>query len=139
MTRAAVNWTAFWRKNAYLRYALWLACAVLVLLLLLMPFAHWQDGSHGLLQVAAAAVTCLLPGTLALWISSRKVEPTWVLFGIVASMGLRLLPPLVICLVISLKATGADYFNFICYLLLFYFATLAFETYSSIRLLQPDR
>jgi len=136
---AAVNLTAFWRESSYLRSATWLTCAIAALLVLLMPFALWNSGAVGAFEVLVAAVICLLPGLIALWFTSHAGDTNQVLFSLLFSMGLRLLPPLVICLALSLRSTGAEYFSFICYLLLFYMVTLALETYLSVRLIQPKR
>jgi len=124
------------QEGAYLRSATWLACAIGMLLVLLMPFAVWNSGAAGAWEVTIAAVVCLLPGLIALWFTSQSTGSNQVLFGILFSMGLRLLPPLVICLALSLRSTGAESFSFICYLLLFYMITLALETYLSVRLIQ---
>ncbi|NOY29085.1 MAG: hypothetical protein GXP28_02585 [Planctomycetes bacterium] len=139
MSETAVNLTAYWRDSAYLRCATWLTCAIGALLVLLMPFALWNSGATGAIEVTIAAVICLLPGLVALWFTSQSTDSNQVLFGLLFSMGLRLLPPLVICLALSLRSTGAEYFSFIVYLLLFYMVTLALETYLSVRLVQPKR
>jgi len=139
----AVNLTAYWRDSAYLRCATWLTCAIGALLVMLMPFALWNSGAVGAWEVTIAAAVCLLPGLIALWFTSHwfisyRAGSNQVLFALLFSMGLRLLPPLAICL-LSLQSTGAESFSFICYLLLFYLVTLALETYLSVRLVQPKR
>ena len=139
MSGAAVNLTAYWRESTYLRNATCLTCATGVMLVLLLPFAFWSSGSAGALEVLVASVICLLPGLIALWFTSQTGDTNHVLFGLLFSMGLRLLPPLVICLALSLRSTGAEYFSFICYLLLFYMVTLALETFLSVRLLRSER
>jgi hypothetical protein len=136
---AAVNLTAYWRESSYLRCATWLTCAIAALLVLLMPFALWNSGAVGSLEVFVAATICLLPGLISLWFTSQAADTKQVLFSLLFSMGLRLLPPLVICLALSMRSTGAEYFSFICYLLLFYMVTLALETYLSVRLIRPKR
>jgi hypothetical protein len=132
---AAAIWTAYWRESDYLRSAFWLTCAVGSLVAVLAPFALWNNDTKGILEVFVAAGSCLVPGLIALWISTRNTDPHQVLFGFLLSMGLRIFPPLMICLVLSQQATGAEYFSFICYLLLFYLVTLALETYLSVRLI----
>jgi len=108
-------------------------------MVLLMPIALWVGGATGALEVTIAAAICLFPGLVALWFSTQSSGTNQVLFGLLFSMGLRILPPLVICLALSLRSTGTEYFSFICYLLLFYMVTLALETYLSVRLVQPKR
>jgi len=135
----AANRVALLREGAYLRSATWLTCAIGALLVLLMPFALWNSGATGAIEVTIAAAICLLPGLVALWFTSQSAGSNQVLFGLLFSMGLRILPPLVICLALSLRSTGAEYFSFIVYLLLFYMATLALETTLSVRLVQPKR
>jgi len=134
-----VNGTAQHRDGTYLRSATWLIGACGTLLALLLPIALWNGGATGALEVIVAAAICLLPGLVALWFSTQITGTNQVLFGLLFSMGLRILPPLVICLALSLRSTGDEYFSFICYLLLFYMVTLALETYLSVRLVQPKR
>jgi len=136
---AAVDLTAYWRESSFLRCATWLTCAIVMLSGLLFPFALWHSGVTGALEVFVAAAVCLLPGIIALWFTPQSTDTNQVLFGLLFSMGLRLLPPLTICLALSLRSTGAEYFSFICYLLLFYMVTLALETYLSVRLIKPKR
>ncbi len=144
MSGTAANERVCLQEGAYLRSATWLACAIGMLLMFLMPFAVWNSGAVGAWEVTIAAAVCLLPGLVALWFTSHwfisyRAGSNQVLFGVLFSMGLRILPPLVICLALSLRSTGAESFSFICYLLLFYLVTLALETYLSVRLVQPKR
>ena len=138
MSDTAVNWAAGRRGSVYLRGAAWLTSVVMVVLMLLLPLAYWNSGVVGVLELVAAAAICLFPGLIVLKFTSQSTDANQVLFGLLISMGLRLLPPLVICLVLSLRSTGDEYFNFICYLLLFYMVTLALETYLSVRLIRPN-
>ena len=139
MSGTVANGTAQHREGAYLRSASWLICACGTLMALLMPIAFWDGGAAGALEVMVAAAICLLPGLVALWFSTQSFGTNQVLFSLLFSMGLRILPPLVICLALSMRSTGTEYFSFICYLLLFYMVTLALETYLSVRLVQPKR
>ena len=139
MSVTAVNRTARWRDSGYWRSAAWLSGAVGALWVVLLPWSYWHQGAGEVLALSAAAASGLLPGLVALGITARSTDSQQVFAPLLLSMGLRLIPPLLICLALSQRGTGADFFSFICYLLLFYLVTLTVETCLSVRLVQLKR
>ncbi len=83
-----------------------------------------------------AALVCLAPAVAALGVSFRFLGTPHALAAVLLGMMLRAFPPLIVCLLLALRGSGADYFHFVCYLLLFYMVTLAVETYLSVQLVK---
>jgi hypothetical protein len=115
--------TSFWRAS------LLVVGSVLLGGLALAPFAITRSGSAGIGGVAIAGAICLAAGLIAEGIASllgRGVSP---LATMLLGMTVRMLPPLLICLVLAAQgARGREHLAFIVYLLSFYLVTLAVET-----------
>ncbi len=110
--------------------------AIIAGCMVLMPAAWWLAGTQGGIEVGSAALVCLLSGLLALAVTSMQTLRRQPLAGMLFAMAIRLLPPLVVCLALSLRDTGAKFSGFVCYLLLFYLISLAIETYLSVQQVQ---
>lgn len=120
--------------RGFLYPALLLAGMILVVALVLLPFALQRTGSGGPVGLFAVAAICLLAGWHAeglVFVFRRQIAP---LNGMLLSMAIRMTPPLGICLVLAAQGqTGRQHLAFIWYLLSFYFATLALETWLAVR------
>lgn len=113
--------------------------AVAVLYALALPLAISQQGLRGAAEAGAAALLCLLPAATALGLSYRLIGTPQAFAALALAMGLRLMPPLAIVLILATRGTGADFMPFICYLLVFYLATLAVETWLFVRIIQAKK
>ncbi len=96
----------------------------------------WLQGREAIVEVVAAALICLFSGLTALAASQLPVARRQPLVGLLLAMALRMLPPLVVCLLLALRGNGADYLGFVIYLIVFYLLTLAAETFLSLRLMK---
>ncbi len=117
----------------FLRSALTLAGSVLMLALVLMPFAVGRSGSGGPGGLALAATICLVAGlvaeSLAFLLHDRVMPVAVMLLG----MAIRMVPPLGICIALAAQgAHGREHLAFIVYLLAFYLVTLALETWLTV-------
>jgi len=139
VSEPVAHWSTSCRDGGLLRYVLLLIGAVAALYAALAPIALWQQGLRGLAESAAAAVVCLLPAVAALGVSYRLLGTPQALGAMMLAMGLRLMPPLVVALLLATRGTGADFFPFVCYLLLFYVATLAVETCLFVQLIRARK
>ncbi|HJQ78925.1 MAG TPA: hypothetical protein VJ828_03170 [Lacipirellulaceae bacterium] len=93
-----------------------------------------QSGSAGLLGVGAAAAILLISGMAAEGLATVFARLDTPLAALVIGMIARMTPALVICLVLALQGThGRRHLAFICYLLAFYLATLALETWLAVK------
>jgi hypothetical protein len=101
--------------------------------------AIWQQGPRGVWESAAAGFVCLLPAVAALALSYRLLGTPQALTAMLLAMGLRLSPPLTVALLLATRGSGADFFPFVCYLLLFYVATLATETWLFVHLIRARK
>jgi hypothetical protein len=122
-------------NRGFVRSALILAGSILAIAapLCLLSIATEQTGLGGPPGVAIAAAVCLLAG----WASDgaaafvhRAVSP---LAALLAGMSLRLVPPLVVCMLLALRGGGRDHLAFVVYLLAFYFVTLALDTWWAVK------
>jgi hypothetical protein len=105
-----------------------------LLALALSPVAIFVSGPRGIGELAAAAGICLAAGWGSEVLGAALCGRGGPLAGMLAGMAVRMFPPLVVCGVIALDGARArQYLAFIAYLLTFYLATLAFETWSAIR------
>ena len=136
MSEQVDQWSTFGREGGFLRSTLLLIGAIVALYVAVVPVAIWQQGSPGFWQSATAALLCLLPAVAGLGVSYRLIGTPRALVALALAMALRLLPPLVVCLLLALRGSGAEYMPFVCYLLLFYVATLTVETYLFVRLIR---
>ena len=119
-----------WRSMAIL------AAAVVILSFLVLPVAYWQQGLPGIAWATGAAALCLLTGIGAITATFYFARHPIPIIGMLLAMAVRMLPPLAVCLGLSARGSGHDYFGFVCYLLLFYLATLAVETWLSVRMVR---
>jgi hypothetical protein len=109
---------------------------IVALFVVVQPVALWQQGIQGVLESAAAGLLCLLPAIAGLGVSCRLVGTPHALTALILAMAFRMLPPLVVCLLLATQGVGSDFLPFVCYLLLFYAATLAIETYLFVQLIR---
>lgn len=120
-------------RASFLRSVLLLGGCVMLVALLIAPFAVGKSGSAGLAGLAIAAAICLVAGwiaeSLALMLHDRVMPLAAMLLG----MAVRMLPPLGVCLVLAARgSSGRDHLAFIVYLLAFYLVTLALETWLTV-------
>ena len=90
----------------------------------------------GLLHAVVAAGICLFAGAFALAVTARMFRSQQALAGMLLAMGLRSIPPLTVCLILAVGGRPDRYLGFIVYLLGFYMAALAAETYASVRMVK---
>jgi hypothetical protein len=133
-TESESSRTSFWRSS------LLLTGCVVVGGLALAPFAFSKTGSAGLGGVALAGAITLVCGLVtegAAFLLGRQTSP---LVTMLLGMGIRMAPPLGICLYLAAQgARGREHLAFIVYLLAFYLVTLALETWFSVRRLNVSR
>jgi hypothetical protein len=121
-------------SRGFARSALALATCIVVVALLFIPFAMRQSGSAGLFGLGAAAAILLMSGLAAEGLATVFARLGTPLAALVIGMIARMTPALVICLVLALQGThGRRHLAFICYLLAFYLATLALETWLAVK------
>jgi hypothetical protein len=121
-------------SRLFMRAALALAICVVVVALLLLPYAMRQSGSAGPTGVAAAATIVFLSGLAAEGLASLFSRLGTPLAALLTGMAVRMTPPMLICLILALQgAHGRQYLAFICYLLAFYLVTLAVETWLAVK------
>lgn len=139
MSDPSWKWTVRWREGRFLAGAGLLVAVVTGLCALLLPGIYWWQGISKFLEAGAAAMLCLLSGITAIAATSCLARQQQPLAGLLLAMALRMLPPLVVCLLLSFQGDGDKYLGFIAYLLLFYGITLAIETYLSIQRVRPKQ
>jgi hypothetical protein len=120
--------------HGFLRSALLVSAAVLLAGLLLAPFAARQTDMNGMLGLASAAAICLFAAWCAEGVGCALSRAGSHLAAMLLSMALRFVPPLAVCFVLAASgADGRQHFAFVCYLLVFYLATLAVETWLAVK------
>ena len=125
--------------RGFLRPALLLAACIVVVALLLAPFALGKEGSGGLGGLMIAAVVCLIAGLLAEALACFLHGTASPLAVMLLGMAIRMAPPLGICMALALRGmAGRDHLAFICYLLTFYLVTLALETWLTVTRVARD-
>jgi hypothetical protein len=110
-----------------------LALAIVAVSVLVGPLAYMAEGRAGVMWALAAAGLCLTCGFASIALREWFTSQNNPLAGLLGSMGVRLFPPLVLCLLIAIKQTGGDYFVFIGSLLVYYLVTLTVESWLSVR------
>ena len=133
MSELFANRLARYRNGGFRSCALLLIALVVGCYLLLAPVAIWWEGYFGLVKLAVAALACCIPGVVALATTAFWSVRRHALVGLLVAMAVRMIPPLVICMVIALRGTGVEYLNFVVYLLTFYLVTLAAETFLAVQ------
>jgi hypothetical protein len=120
--------------HGFVRSALLVATAVLVVGLLLAPFAARQTDMNGMLGLASAAAICLLAAWCAEGVGCAMRRAGAHLAAMLFSMAIRFIPPLAVCFVLAASGAGGhEHLAFVCYLLIFYLATLAVETWLAVK------
>ena len=109
-----------------------------MLYLALIPVILWLQGGTGLQPAAIAAVVSTLAGLAVLAVSHQPGLRKRPLVAMLLATALRMIPLLTIGLVVAVTRDKSEYLGFIAYLVLFYVATLAVETYVSVRLVQAS-
>lgn len=110
-----------------------LAGCILLIALVLAPFAAGRSGANGLAGVAAAAGICLVTGLAAEGVATLLAGRVSTLVGMLLGMAIRMVPPLGACVFLAAQGSqGRHYLPFIVYLLAFYFVTLALETWLTV-------
>jgi hypothetical protein len=139
VTEPVAHWSTSCREGGLLRPMLLLVGAVAALYVLILPLAVSQQGLRGAAEAGAAALVCLFPAAIALGLSYRLLGTPQATAALLLSMGFRLLPPLAVVLILATRGTGVDFFHFVCYLLVFYVATLAVETSLFVQLIRARK
>jgi hypothetical protein len=122
------------KTPGFVRSALMLLACISVVALVLAPVALKNQGTGGFGGLAAAAGICLLAGFAAEAISTFLARSGTPLAAAIVGMGVRMLPPLALCMVLAASGqSGRAHLAFICYLLAFYFATLVMETWLAVQ------
>jgi hypothetical protein len=127
-------------SGGFLRSAQWLTAVTLSIALLLVPYAIRQSGTAGMLGVLAAGAICLVSGlgSEAFAATSGRTGPP--LLTMLVGMTARMVPPLAICFAFAAQgAHGRRHLAFVGYLLTFYFATLALETWLAVKRVAAQR
>jgi hypothetical protein len=127
------TWKDRWREGRFFSCSLLLVFAVAVCGSVILPFALWLEGPQGGVEASVAAFICTFCGLLVIGVTSLKVLRKKVLVSMLVAMAIRFMPPMVVCLVLTVSGDKAEFFSFICYLLLFYMISLAVETYLSMQ------
>jgi hypothetical protein len=122
----------------FLRSASMLAGCVLLVALLIAPFAAGKSGSGGLVGLAVAGGGCLLAGWVAESLACLLQGRVTSLVAMLLGMAIRMVPPLGICVALAAqRADGREHLAFIVYLLAFYLVTLAMETWLTVGRVAP--
>ena len=141
MSRPSNRWTACCCTNGFWSCACLLTVAVAGFYLALIPVVIVWQGSAGLRPAGAAALLNLLTGLVVLGLyhyPSLRVRP---LVAMLVAMGVRMIPLLVVGLAVALRLDqsspgGLMGYGFVGYLVVFYLATLAIETFISVQIAQ---
>jgi hypothetical protein len=119
--------------DSFLRSTAMLAASTATIGLVCLPFAIGQSGSGGPIGLTGAAAVCFICGIVSEGISLVMLRAGAPLIAMLLGMAVRMAPPLVICLVFAAQgAHGRQHLAFIFYLLAFYCATLAVETWLAV-------
>src|SRR3954469_17534941 len=120
--------------HGFIRSALLVSATVVSIGLLLTPFAARQTEMNGILGLTSAAAICLVAAYAAEGVGCLLSRTGAHLAAVLFSMALRFIPPLAVCFVLAASgANGQQHLAFVCYLLVFYLATLAVETWLAVK------
>lgn len=141
MSKAAGLWTARVCSKGVLPCVLLLLGAVTLFYVALAPAVLWLHGIAGLRPAATAALVSMLVGVVVLAVTHQPALRKRPLVSLLLATSLRMVPLLAIVVVVALPYDERAYderghFDFACYMVLFYIATLAVETYASVQLAQ---
>ncbi len=121
-------------EYGFMRSALMLIACVFAVALVMMPIAVRRVGSAGLVGLGIAAAICLLSGLAAECLCHVMNRISSPLAGQLSGMLVRMMLPLVVCLILALKGfSGRENLEFVCYLLAFYTTTLVLETWLAVK------
>jgi hypothetical protein len=108
--------------------AAWASALVIGLWLIAAPISYQISGPTGPWAAAAGAGVCLLGAWLALAIAALFPGPSGALHRMLFSMLARTMVPLLLGVALHLNAPSLAAAGMIFYLLIFYLATLVFDT-----------
>ncbi len=108
--------------------AAWASALVVGLWLLMAPVAYQISGAAGPRAAAVGAGACLLGGWLALLVAAPFPGPSGVMHRMLLGMMARTMVPLLLGVILHLKVPSLAASGMIFYLLIFYLATLVFDT-----------
>jgi len=136
VSKPSSNWTACCYPAGFFSCASLLVGGTVAFFTLIAPIVFWLQGLNGIVEALTAVLICLFSGLSALAVSLLPVSRQQPLVGLLLAMALRVLPPLVVCLLLAKRGSGTDSLGFIIYLIVFYLLTLAAETFLSLRLMK---
>jgi len=110
--------------------------AVTLLYLLLTPVVLWLQGVAGLRPAATAALVSMLAGVMVVAVAHQPGLRNRPLISMFLATTLRMVPLLAIGVTVAVSHDKRGHFDFICYLVVFYLAALAVETYASVQLVR---
>lgn len=125
-----------WAARSLVASVTVLVSGVAFLLFILAPLASWLQGPDGLRTSFAAAIACLLPGLSIVALAHWRALSSKPLLTLLIGTGLRMVPLLIVALVAMLSGDQAVYKYFAAYLVCFYLATLAIETFVSLQVVR---
>ena len=128
------------KSLGFVRSALMLLACVSVVALALIPVALRNTGSGGLAGLAVAGAICLAAGLAAEGFSTLLASIGQTLAAPMVGMGIRMLPPLFLCLaLVASGQSGREHLPFVFYLLAFYFTTLVMESWLAVKRVADSR
>jgi hypothetical protein len=120
-------------QTSCLNSALLVTAVLLVVALLIAPFASGRSGSGGLGGLTIAVAICLSTAWVSELVAALLVRHASPLAMMALGMVIRMVPPLAVCVWLAARGiSGRDHLAFIFYLLAFYLVTLFLETWSSV-------
>ncbi len=94
----------------------------------IVPLAFFISGLMGVSAAMAALAICLSAGVLALVAAHPFRAPELLLYQVLITMAIRMVVPLVVCILIYFKRGAIAEAGLVYYLLVFYGLTLVIET-----------
>jgi len=101
---------------------------MLLVWVLLAPFAYYFSGVLGLEGLTLSGFLCLIPGWLAFWIISRYGDASNLLLTTILGSSFRMCFVLFGVLIVKLIGRYPEKTDFLIWVVLFFLATLAVET-----------
>lgn len=138
MSKAICQEAVEFRVDGIKSCVLLLTGAILLLMLALLPFAIWLQGTPGLPPLTLAALINFLVGLTALAVIHLPALRSEPLISMLLATVLRLVPLIAISLMVVLTRGKTAHLDFIGYLVLFHLVTLALETYVAVQLAQSS-
>jgi hypothetical protein len=103
-----------------------------LLSVLLAPLGFWFYGLPGVWSVLAAGGLSGATGLAAFGVARHFLGVGQVVIGVLGAMAIRMGIPLFVCLALALRGGGDSLAGFVYFLLAFYLATLAVETWFAV-------